>query len=408
MRILLINQFFWPDSAATSQLLTDLAVGMAERGHEVHVICADSGYANASAGQAPPVQIHRVPSLRFRRSRLGRTLSYLSFYLQAAWLSLTLPRPSLVFTLTTPPLLPLVGTLARTVRGARHYIWEMDVYPDVATSLQYFKPDGFLDRAVGLLADFSRHQSDGIIALGECMKDRLVRRGISPDKIAVADNWADGAAVQPMERPGSPEKLVLLYSGNLGLAHDLDTIAGAMAALKTSDRFSFIFAGGGPRTQQLRACCEHEGIVAAEFRPYVQRASLGESLCAGDIGLVTQNDACCGAVVPSKVYGLLAAGRPVLFIGPAEATPARIIRSFSCGWHIDCGDVPRLVALLTYLAENRAAVHAAGNRAREALLEHYDLPIGVARICNALGVSRAHESLDQQTPYEQPMEEIHG
>ncbi len=393
MKILLMNQFFWPDSAATSQLLTDLAVEMDKRGHEVHVICAGGNYAVASDEQQPPVKIHRLRAFPFSRSKLGRVLSYLSFYVSAAWRGLTLPQPDLVITLTTPPLLSLLGTLIKALRGARHFIWEMDVYPDVAVSLGYFRAGGFLDRAVGILADGSRRGADGILALGECMKHRLVGRGIAAERIFVAENWADSAAIQPVERPASRDKLVVLYSGNLGLAHDIETIAATMLALRRSTRFSFIFAGGGPRRSELEQFCLDHSLAAVEFRPYVPRMALGESLGAGDIGLVTQQESCTGAVLPSKVYGLLAAGRPILFIGPAEATPASIIRSFDCGWHIACGDTAALTRLFERLADHPAEVSAAGKRARNVFLEHYDRPIGVARICDLVGAcSLGHTS----------------
>lgn len=386
MKIVVINQFFWPDSAATSQLLTDLAIGLAERGHEVHAICADGGYALAAMGDPPSVQIHRVPAIPFSRGKLGRVFSYLSFYLGATWLGLTLARADLVLTLTTPPLLSLLGAAIKGLRGSRLFIWEMDVYPDVAISLGEFKAGGLLDRTVGALADFSRRRADGILALGECMKARLVARGIAADTIHVAENWADSVAIQPVERRGD-DKLVVLYSGNLGLAHDVDTIAGAMLALKGSNRFSFLFTGGGPRRAKLANFCEREALTSVAFRPYVQRANLGESLGEGDVGLVTQMEASSGAVVPSKVYGLLAAGRPILFIGPAEATPARIIRRFGCGWHLRCGDVQGLTALLLHLAENPASVREAGLCARRVLLAQYDRPLGVAHICDLLGAT---------------------
>ena len=168
MRILLLNQFFWPDSAATSQLLTDLARGLAENGHEVYAIAADGGYAPDATGDAPPVQIVRVKALPFVRGKLGRVMSYASFYAGAAVAGLRLPRPDLVLTLTTPPLLSLLGNLLQRVRGSRHFIWEMDMYPDVAIDLGTFRAGGVLDRVVGGLADFSRRRADGIIALGEC------------------------------------------------------------------------------------------------------------------------------------------------------------------------------------------------------------------------------------------------
>ncbi len=179
-------------------VLTDLAVEMAARGHEVHVICAGGNYAVASGERQPAVAIHRLKALTSSRGKLGRILSYPSFYLGAAWLALTLPRPELVVTLTTPPLLSLLGALIKTVRGSRHLIWEMDVHPDVAISLGYFKAGGLLDRSVSLLADFSRRRADGILALGECMKDRLAARGIAREKLLVAENWADSVVIQPV------------------------------------------------------------------------------------------------------------------------------------------------------------------------------------------------------------------
>ena len=408
MRILLINQFFWPDSAATSQLLTDLAVEMAARGHEVHAICADAGYALASAGPPPPVAVHRVKAVQFRRGKLGRILSYASFYLGAARLAWTLPRADLVFTLTTPPLISLVGTALKRLRGTQHFIWEMDVYPDVAVSLGYIPSGGVVERAIGLLADFSRRRADGIIALGECMRDRLQARGIPGVKIQVAHNWADGAAIQPIKRPGDPAKLVVLYSGNLGLAHDIDTIARAMLALKGDNRFRFVFTGGGPRRAELQAFCEREALGSVEWKGYVQRESLGANLGAGDIGLVTQQDSCLGAVVPSKVYGLLAAARPVLFVGPADATPARILRQFGCGWQVNCGDTAGLAALLETLAANPELVHEAGVRGRAALLAHFDLPLGVARLSEMLGVTPLLEAPSQETLPEHSLVEAHG
>ncbi len=394
MRILLLNQFFWPDSAATSQLLTDLAVHLAEQGHQVSAICAGSGYATAAAGtNPPPVTIYRTPALPFKRGVAARILSYASFYLGAAWQALTLPRQDVVVTLTTPPLLSVLGTAVKYLRGSRHFIWEMDVYPDVAIDLGTFKAGGILDRLVGALADFTRRRADGIIALGECMKDRLVGRGLNPATIHVAHNWADSRDIQPLPRPGDPNQLVLLYSGNLGLAHDTGTLAATMLALREDPRFGFLFVGSGARTAELKAVVAAHSLSKVEFRPYAQRPSLAESLAAGDIGLVTQRDAACGSVVPSKVYGLLAAGRPILFIGPRAATPARIVAQFQCGWQIDCGDHTSLTDLLLHLAHHPSEVARAAHHARQALLNHYDRPLGVARIAGILGTSRPSSAL---------------
>ena len=402
MRILLINQFFWPDSSATSQLLTDLARGLVDRGHEVTAISADSGYAVESADARPHVRMIRIKTLGFRRGRIARLASYASFYLGAAVRALTLPRPDLIVTLTTPPLLPALGALAKILRGSRHFLWEMDMYPDVAIDLNYFKAGGLIHRLTGAVADWSRRHSDGVIALGECMKDRLVARGVDARRIFIADNWADGSAIRPEPRSsGSDDELVVLYSGNLGLAHDLDTIAGAMISLRTDERFRFLFVGSGGRRAELASLVSTNRLNSVEMRPYVERENLGRSLAAGDIGLVTQRVECCGSVVPSKIYGLLAAGRPILFVGPKEATPARIIQRFGCGWQIDCGDVAGLSRLLLHLVANRDEVTRAGQLARVALMEHFDLPIGVERIAGILGAGSVESRSISRTPANQ-------
>ncbi len=397
MKILFINQFFWPDSSATSQQLTDMAAGLAARGMEVTVLCAEGGYAAAaSTAQPAGVQILRVKASAFKRGTVGRLLSYFSFYMGALVRGFTSERPDVVISLTTPPVISLIGTAIKMFKGSRHFIWEHDLYPDVALDLRYFKPKGLADRVVGLLADFSRRHADGVIALGECMKQRLLARGIPASQIHIVDNWANATAIQPMPRPGNQKELVLLYSGNFGLAHDIDTLAGAMLALRPAEgelsRFRFLFVGSGEKRKQLSDFCESNHIPSLELRPYVPRDQLSEGLAAGDVGLVTQHEICCGSVVPSKVYGILAAGRPVLFIGPRAATPALIVERHGCGWQIDPGDVTGLTHLLRLLADRPEMVQQAGKRARQALIDFYDLPHGVDRMMAVLN------SLQAETP----------
>ncbi len=386
LNILLLNQFFWPDGAATSQLLTDLAIRLEEHGHAVTVICGSSSYADAGASQAPKVRIIRTLNLSFARGTLHRLLSYLTFYAGAVWHGFRVPRPDLVVTLTTPPLLSLAGTLLKTFRGARHFSWEMDVYPDVAVDLNVFRSTSWSSRLTGFLADYAREKADGIIALGECMRGRLMARGIPSEKIHIAENWADGNVIRS-QPPASGHCLTVLYSGNLGLPHDVDTISAAMDQLQADDRFHFLFIGDGPRRKSLEQFCKSKELSHVSFAPHRKRDQLSQSLASAHIGLVTQRAECLGSVVPSKIYGLMAAGRPILFIGPRQATPSLIIERYRCGWQVDCGDAEGVVSLLRKLAAEPQLVRQAGFRARQAFVEHYDLPIRLSRLCDVLGVS---------------------
>jgi glycosyltransferase involved in cell wall biosynthesis len=388
VQILLINQFFWPDLAATSQLLTDLVGHIAGQGHDVTVICARNSYAGADCTQQPECKIVRVADLPFARGRLARPLSYLSFLLLSAWAAIRQPKPDIVITMTTPPLLGVVGLLIQKLRGAKHYIWEMDLYPDAAVELQMLRAESPITRLIAGVADYVRRRASAVIVLGECMRARVIAHGIAPERVVIAENWSDGTLLRPAERrPG--RELTVIYPGNLGLAHDIETFGAAMRELKSAAGIRWLFVGGGPRREAVKASCADGGVTNAAFLPYCSRDRLNDLLAVSDIGLVTQTDASLGSLVPSKAYSLMAAGLPILFIGPAESTVAAMIRRFGCGWELRCGEDRKLVDLLRELQQNRGSITEAGARSRAAFVEHYDKPVGVRRVCNVLGLTHA-------------------
>jgi colanic acid biosynthesis glycosyl transferase WcaI len=293
-----------------------------------------------------------------------------------------------VITMTTPPLLGVVGLLVQKLRGAKHYIWEMDLYPDAAVGLQVLSAGSPITRTMAFLADYVRRRASAIIVLGECMRTRVIAHGIEPERVVIAENWADGTLLRPSLRKSGGD-LTIIYPGNLGLAHDVGTITDAMRELKSDAAIRYLFVGGGARLEEMKRSCLADGIAGASFLPYCSRDRLNDLLAEADIGLVTQTDASLGSVVPSKAYSLMAAGLPILFIGPAESTVAATIRRFQCGWELRCGDSRQLVELLRELRRSRELVVEAGARARQAFLEHYDKPVGVQRVCNVLGLTHA-------------------
>jgi colanic acid biosynthesis glycosyl transferase WcaI len=389
MRLLLINQFFGPDTAPTGRFLMDLARAVEGESIQVTAICCASDYG--ASGHAGPdvatgasVRILRPSSIRFSRDTVRRVSSYGSFLAGAIGAGFRVGRPDTVVTLTTPPLTSVFGRILKLARGCRHFIWEMDVYPDIAVDLGALKPRSLLTCLIGALADWSRRNADGIIVLGEEMKARLIARDIPEHKIHVAENWADGAEIAPLPFPEGP--LVVHYSGNFGMAHEFDTISAAIKLYANDPRFQFVFAGDGIRRRQMENFCLVHGIGNVLFHPYSSRAKLGASLAEGHLGLVTQLPPTCGSIVPSKTYGIMAAGRPILYIGPRVATPARMIERFECGWQVNPGDTGTLIGLLEKLCCQRQLISEAGGRGRQAFEQHYDRPLGVARIVKILGL----------------------
>ena len=380
--MLVLNQFFHPDGAATAQLLTDLARNLASGSQaRITAIAAAPSYAGSVAATPNDhdalagVQTIHTWATGFSRGGVSRVVSYASYLIGSLYNGLRHRDASVVLTLTTPPLLGLVGSLISRSGNARHYIWEMDVYPDVACALDYIRPNRFLS----WLLDIPRHRAAGIIALGECMRDRLIRHhGIDPSKIHVIENWADGSSIRRLPMASGDGPLELLYSGNLGLAHDYQTLLDVIPEVREIARFTF--AGGGPHRAKFN------DLANVTIRPYSALQSLGEHLAACHIGLVTQLPATLGCVVPSKSYGLMAAGRPILFIGPRESTVARNIEKYDCGWVFDCGDASGVANLLRHLSRNRHLIDQAGRNARAAFETHFDRPVAMAKFARVLGL----------------------
>lgn len=384
MRALLLNQFFPPDAAPTGELLADVAEELAARGWDVTVVCGRSRYAGDGGRAVNGVRVLRAPALPFARGKAARVMSYASYMAAALWRGLREPQPDLVLSMTTPPLLSVIGDLLKRRRGCAHVIWEMDLYPDLATALGVLRPHGKPARALAGLAGGARRRADAILVLGECMKERLRGQGIAESKLHIADNWADGECIRPQPRAVNAGALHVLYSGNLGMAHDTETICRAMEAMKHDRRVRFTFAGGGARRGEVEEFCRRRGLSHVSFQPYRPKAQLGAALGAADIGLVTQLPASLGCLVPGKIYGIMAAERPILFIGPKQAHAARLIARHGCGWQVDCGDWQSAVALLDHLACSPGEIEEAGARARKAFLEHYDRPAGVDRVVDCL------------------------
>ncbi len=386
MHVLFINQFFHPDTVATAQLLTDVATSLRGWGHTVTVICGQSGSAGAGPASIDGVDVIRIGNRAFSRETRSRLASYATFLAGAARAALKVDRPDVVVTLTTPPFTSVIGNLVKRRTSARHYIWEMDLYPDVASDLNVLRRGSPVTHILSWFADLQRRRADGIIALGDCMRERLESHSIAPRHIHVCENWADSGLIRPLPSPADGV-MRILYSGNFGLAHDSDTIQSVMARLNGDRRFQFLFGGGGPRHPALIEFSKRHKLTNIGFLPYQSKENLSAMFGSVNIGLVTQRLECAGAVVPSKVYGLMAAQRPYLFIGPRSAMPGRLIERYGCGWQIDPGDTPGLIQLLDRLAAAPQLVQRAGERAHAAFLANYDLPMGVARIAGVLGVT---------------------
>jgi colanic acid biosynthesis glycosyl transferase WcaI len=385
-RILFINQYYWPDHASTAQHLTDLAESLAARGFDCHVLSSQSRYQPGEP--RPPaheiregVAIHRVPATSLgRRGTRSRMTDYLSFYSLALVKVLLLPRCDVVVTLTTPPLIGLIGTLLRRLRGTRHVYWSMDLHPDASLALGRISRHSLFGRLMVWLSDFALRRADKVVVLGPYMADRIALKQVPSHKMVTIPVWSRRDEIFPTARGANPlrkalglgEAFVAMYSGNLGLAHSFDEFLEAARRLRHRPEIVFLFVGGGPRQGEVKEVQEREGLSSIRLLDYVPRSQLHYSLSLADVHLISMRPEMTGIVVPGKLYGAMAASRPCVFVGPEHCEPADTIRSAGCGFTVSPGDAGGLVRALELLASDPSVGRRMGERGRSAFLAHHE------------------------------------
>lgn len=385
-RLLFINQYYWPDHASTAQHLTDLAEQLAERGHEVHVVCSRGGYREGAERPAARecrqgVEIHRVEATSLgRRNTLTRMTDYLSFYFRAFWLGLTLPRFDMVVTLTTPPIIGLIGTMLRRFKRSKHIYWSMDLHPDASIALGRMSKRNPVVAWLAWLSDTVYRRADKVVVLGSYMADRIIAKGVRRDRLTTIPVWNRQDEVYPMPRFGHPlreelglvDKFVAMYSGNLGLAHSFGEFLEAARRLRERDDIVFLYVGDGPRLEEVRQVQQSEGLTNIRFLKYFPREQLHASLSLADVHLISMRSEMTGIVVPGKLYGIMASGRPALFVGPDHCESADTIREFDCGITVRLGDADAVVDAICRLSADPDLVEDYGGRGREGFLAAHE------------------------------------
>lgn len=386
MRVLLLNQAFYPDVVATAQHADDLARHLVAQGHEVTAIASRSIYG--SKGAALPrretvdgVEIRRVGASVFgKRGILARILDFALFYLLATVRTLTVRRPDVIVCFTTPPFIALVGWLARLLRGSKYVYWVMDLYPDLPVACGVMQARSPVTWFFERVNRFCLRRADRVVVLGRCMRDRVVAKGVAPERIDFIGVWSDAEEVRPTPRSenayrrewGVGDATLVMYSGNFGLGHDVQTMCEAAEALRENPSVRFAFVGGGKRKEEVEAFVRERGLENVVLAPYQPRERLGELLSAGDVHLASLKEGIEGIMVPSKLFGIMAASRPTLFVGHPTSEIARVLTERDCGVVIREGDAPAMVEAILALDADPAERDRLGANARRALAEVYD------------------------------------
>lgn len=387
MRIIILNQFFYPDHSATSQLMTELAESLVERGVEVTALAGRGRYSGgqrlAAREKHRGVRIERAWSTSFgKRSTLARVSDYVTFYLGAFWKLLRLPRHDLVMPLTTPPLIGLVALAVGRLRGMRVVMLVQDVYPDIAVALGALRARNPATRLIDWISRQSLKRSDRIVVLSQCMRDRIAAKVDEEreSRIDVISNWADGSDIRPLrkdernpfaEENNLGDSFVVLFSGNLGRVNEFSTVLEAARLLRERN-IVFLFVGDGAKADEIDRFKHRHKLANVRVLPYQPRNRLRYSLAAGHALLVTLGEGLAGLSVPSKAYAIMAAHRPLLYVGDARSDIARIIEGNGCGAVVGSGDSSRLASIIEEWASDTSKLEDMGSAARALFDNSFD------------------------------------
>jgi len=393
MRMLFLNRSFWPDYEGAGQHLTGLCIELARR-HEVTVIAGPSLHVTTSSHgmwareKIGNVNIIRTAGTRFSKSRLaGRLLNLGTHYVLAAAAALRVEAPDVLIPNTDPPLLGSLAVALKRRWGCSLVYNVRDLYPDVAQV-----NGGLKNRALLKLLEVSNRAaysaSEQVLTLGDDMARRIIAKGVPREKLAVVPNWVDcresRSPAHNELRESFGDKFVVMYAGNIGLSQGLDLVVDAAQRLRNDDRLLFALVGNGASKPALQRRVQALGLTNVVFLPYQSQEKLSETLGAADLHLITLAPGLAGCLVPSKVYAILAAGRPFIAMMDKDTDVAQMALERSVGYWVPAGDTEGLIQTLRAAVSNPNARRMMGERARRLAEEQFDLPIIAARFESAI------------------------
>ena len=383
-KLLILNQYYTPELASSGQLLGELCESLASQ-FDIHIIAGTPSYSVEKTVQggnleAPGgrIKVWRVPNTTFARSNmLGRLSNYFTFLLGAASAAIVAPSPDVVITMTDPPIIGLAGGLVAMLHRRPFVLILQDIHPDAGIAIGKINHP-LLIRLTVAMRDLQLSMSKKLVAIGQNMAGRLIEAGVETEKIEVIENWIDTDRVVPLPRDnafarrhGLVDKFVVMHSGNVGLIQGLEVMIEAAALLRQRPSFQFVIIGDGAKKAQLMARAAELKLENILFLPYQDKKDLKYSLSSADLHLISLEPSMTGILLPSKLYGILAVGRPIVAALDQDNEIAALIKKYELGAVGPPQDAAALARNISQLARRKKFRREAGVRARALVEEKY-------------------------------------
>jgi putative colanic acid biosynthesis glycosyltransferase WcaI len=385
-RLLVLNQYYWPGVEATAHLLSELCSALADEFDVTVVTGMVPGAGSPGWATRDGVEILRVNSTAFDRSRLSlRAANYLSYLGLSLLEGLRVERPDVVLCMTDPPVIADLALVIARRFDAPLVVVSQDVFPEVAVALKRLDNPAL----VGLLRLATRlylRRADRVVAIGETMRERLREKGADGERIVVIPNWVDTSHLEPQPRDNDwarehdlVDRFVVMHSGNIGHAQDLDALVRATTFLRDLEDLRIVLIGGGARRDELKALARLLETERTLFKGYQPREVLAQSLSSADVHVVGLARGLSGYVVPSRLYGVLSVGRPVIVAAERDSETAKVVQEVGCGVVVAPGRPELLAAAIRSARDGELDLEAMGRRGREYVISEGDRRVAVDR-----------------------------
>jgi glycosyltransferase involved in cell wall biosynthesis len=386
-RLLVFNQYYWPGVEATAHLLSELCAALAAE-FDVTVVTGRLPQPGGEAGRTrhEGVEIVRVRSTAYDRSALHlRALNYATYLAESLRAGLAAEKPDVVLCMTDPPIIADVALIVARRFGVPLVVVSQDVFPEIAVELKRLENPAVIEilrRAIGVYLE----RADRVVAIGETMRERLERKGAPPERLRVIPNWVDSDVLTPQPRDnewarehGLAGRFVVMHSGNVGYAQNLDALVRAATFLRDLDRLTIAIVGEGSRRAPLTELAELLETESVFFLPYQPREVLPQSLSSADVHVVGLARGLSGYVVPSRLYGIMAVGRPVIVAADASSETAQLVARVGCGVALPPGRPELLAEEIRRAHDGVHDLDEMGRRGREYVTEEADRRVAVRR-----------------------------
>ena len=385
-RILLISQYFYPEMISTGHILTELLVELGNKGIKTSVICAQpTYYSNHKIDRDityKGIAIRRTINTQFDKNSLkGKLFNSFSFFIGTLWMVLKEQVDYPVVLVTNPPFLGLVGLIHKILKQRPYILIIHDLYPDIAVNMGYIGHDSLVAQVWKKINQFIYQSASFIVVLGRDVQNRI--RDQLPAKqhrkVKYIPNWADPELIFPIDQSRNPfiielglnGKFLVQYSGNMGLTHDMETIIEAAQTLRHDNSIHFILIGGGGKLKKIKNMVQDFSLKNLTFLPYQAREKLKYTLGASHISLISLERGAEGLSVPSKLYGIMASGRPIIAIMSENTEVALTLKEYQCGLITPPKDVHALVETILRQKKNEAERKTMGERAYMAFQKNF-------------------------------------